>query len=1301
MHTLFWIVGDSFSTRLTMALLHFLWEGCLGGLLVIVGKWLLRDATARSRYVLNVATMLVMAACLPVTFLLLDTRETIVDHSAPVQSHEAPTIPEAQVQRPDSATIHALPDEPAAVGVHEPAREPEAETGTDPNPYELDGASTTRPAVAWLQALSSRLTENAFPVLSRWVTALYLTGVALILGRLLRGVCGGDRLRKLATPIKDTELLQMVSQLAHRLGLKVVPTIAWCEQISIPVVVGIVTPMILLPLAVASSLTPTQLQALLLHELSHIRRFDPVVNLLQRIVEAALFFHPLVWFVSRRISIERELAADDMVLAAGLDRPLYADALVRVAELASAISGPDPARRATVLGASGTNSSEFKVRVLRLLGESPPPKLNMTRVGIAVTLLLVAGGTFAWSQIDKSKSTLDRQSPADVVEAERSIPKELEPFQGDQTSLKTLDPRQSLVSQATPAPKSKPTVDPVPATVNMPAPNSFQGNWAVDSCQSEAATLKASIFEARRWRWSIKDAAITWGREGQQWRLSFQIDPSQTPKQIDLTFLDGPHKGEKCLGIYDWDGKEGKSLKILMQDPGAKVDRPTSFARTEGSQTSLITFHSIPPVDPVKELASFQGTWCFDLTQLWTWPQPIGVGTDSDGRESEKRWVVKGNQITWVGRDGERIYVTFTIDPFQAPKQIDFTFVNGPHQGKKSIGIYEPQSGNDNYLWLCMTDPGTDAPRPIDISAGSFKKQTMIGMHQIAPPEKPSAKKALERFQGIWQMTLCDSTLETFGATQQDASKWEWTIKGDEILWNRQGDVWKLKLEVDPSKAPKEIDLTYLSGPFMGAKCLGMYEFGGVDRQSLHIAIQDPGSAAPRPTEIAMNGSVKTGLIFLRPSKPSDAEREIASFQGTWTLRKFDTGNFDKNKDPGSWPLPAGKGPDKSGAGSELRWVVKGNEIAWTSRSGEAIKASFTIDPRKRPKQIDLTFLSGPDKGETCPGIYQRGDLDENILWLCMANPGSNTERPKEFSYEWGKGRSVLSLYPFEPSIAQSSVGLQEKPTPSAEPVLATPEKPIPKELEPFQGVWAMVSCDSETRILYAPQEVVRHWRWIVKGDQILWQRERQEWKLSFKVDPTKTPMEIDLTYLSGPFKGETCQGMYEWGTAGGKSLQISIQDPGAKVARPTSISMTGGGQTSLMSLNGIDNDYAVKQFQGSWSFEAESDAWPQPVGKKTEQLWVVKENEISWTSADGQVIKASFTLDSAYSPKHFDLTFLNGPHAGKKCLGLYDEVALGKKSFWLCLTEPGSKEIRPTDFTYVANAGRARILLEPVSHRP
>ncbi|MDB5390138.1 MAG: blaR1 2 [Planctomycetaceae bacterium] len=978
MNMLSWIFDASFSTRLTLALLHFIWQGCAGGVVVIVAGWLLRTAAARTRYSLNVAAMLMMAACLPVTFVLSGSPDSVAEQSAPVSVvHEIPVHPSSHDEFRDTRMEHRLAVGPEVVSSSETLVEPDPATEAGVRDAAVGSARVS--SAGWFPSLTSALPANAFSTLSRWIAALYLTGVTLILGRLLRGVWGGHRLRKLARVVANPVLLELVRNQAHRLRLKVTPAVAWCDQISIPVVVGIVAPMILLPMAVVSGLTSSQLQALLLHELAHIRRFDPIVNLLQRIIEAVLFFHPVVWFVSRRISIEREHAADDMVVAAGWDRSLYADALVRVAELASSISCPDIARRATILGATGANPSEFKLRVLRLLGDTRPHKLDLSRAAVLVTFLFVVmGGMFTWSQTDKletpevrleSQNTSVTQTnvePAQVA-AERPIPKQLEPF---------------------------------------------DGTWAVELLETESATLKIE-YPQQSWRWTIKGNEVVWGREGQQWKLAMKRDPSTAPKQIDFTFLDGPHKGEVCLGIYEWIGNSGKKLRIRMQDPGAKVGRPTDFELKAGSQTSLIALRSIAPIDPVKELASFQGTWCFDTLQFRIWPEPIGIGIDGNGRQSEQRMVVKGNQISWTDRQGTPITAEFTIDPFKTPKQIDFTFLSGPNRGAKSLGIYEPQMGNDDYLWLCMTNPGTNAPRPIDVSYSGLKQQSMIGMYQVAPPEKPSNAKALERFQGVWTMALCDSTLQTFGARQQEMSNWQWTLEGDEILWRRGGDEWKLKLEVDPSKRPKEINLTYLTGPYKGNACQGMYEWGGVDELNLMIAIQDPGSNAPRPKRFSMNSSVKTGLMILQPRKPNAPERQIGQFQGTWTLRNFDTG---RNNDKSSWPLPSGKRPDASGKGSELRWMVKGNEITWTSPAGQEIKAAFTTNPELRPKQIDLTFLSGPNRGETCPGIYHRGDLDENILWLCMADPGKNTARPKNFSYQFGEGRSVLSLYLFESS---------------------------------------------------------------------------------------------------------------------------------------------------------------------------------------------------------------------------------------------------------------------------------------------
>ncbi len=1108
MNTLSWIVDPSFTTRITVALLHFLWQGCACGLLAIVCGWLFRRASARSRYSLNVATIFLMAACLPVTFFLVGSSDAALDRSASVQNaDEATAFPFSNAELPFWPKEQAVPDFPDVVGAEETfvASISAAESGR--NALRVDSIEVS--STVWMPSTSSMLAANAFPMLSRWVAALYLTGVTLILGRLLRGLWGGHRLRKMANVVKDPVLLEMVTKLAHRLGLNIVPAVAWCEQISIPVVVGIVTPMILLPMAVVSGLTPRQLQALMLHELSHIRRYDPIVNLLQRIIEAILFFHPVVWFVSRRISIEREHAADDMVLATGWDRPLYADTLVCVAELASFISGSDAARHATVLGAVGTNPTEFKLRVLRLLGDSYAPKLDLSRAAILVTLLFfVTGGVFAWSQIDKHETRDVRSESADVIEAE-----------------------------TTPAPVvSKPNGTPVPLRAELPL-GPFGGTWAVDSLESESETLKIE-YPQQRWRWTIKGDEVVWGREGQQWKLTAKIDPSMTPKQMNLTFLDGPHKGKTSLGIYEWTGDEGKNLRIRMQDPEARVGRPTGFEMKAGSQTSLVTLRPIAPVDPVKELASFQGTWCFDILQFRIWPEPIGIGTDSNGRKSEKRMVVKGNHITWTDRQGEQIVVEFKIDPYQTPKQIDFTFLTGPNRGAKSIGIYEPQMGNDKFLWLCMTNPGTNATRPIDVSYSGKKQQSMIGIHQVAPPEKLSNAKTLERFQGVWKMALCDSTLKTFGARQQEMSNWQWTIKGDEILWRRGADAWKLKLEVDPSKRPREINLTYLTGPHKGEKCQGMYEWGAVDGQSLMIAIQDPGSDAPRPTRFYMDSSVKTGLMILEPRNPNASERIIGDFQGAWTLRNFDTG---KKNDNSSWPLPLGKGPDNFGEGSEFRWTVDGKEITWTSPAGQEIKASFTTNPEMRPKQIDLTFLSGPNKGETCLGIYHRGDLDENMLWLCMADPGSKTARPKNFSYQFGEGRSVLSLYPFEPTARRAAANSQPKTLPSVEPVPVPIEKPksnaslesVPVPLESpaanelalFQREWKFDRCWSEK--WRAEADEVKKWRWSVKGDQIFWSGPRGEVsKLALAIDPSKSPKQIDFTFLDGPHQGAKCAGI-------------------------------------------------------------------------------------------------------------------------------------------------------------------------------
>ncbi len=161
------------------------------------------------------------------------------------------------------------------------------------------------------------------------------------------------------------------------------------RRISVPIVVGIVKPAILLPAALASGLAPDQLQSILAHELAHIRRFDLLVNLLQRLAEAVLFFHPAVWFVSRRVSRERELAADDLVLAAGWQPVCYADALVRMAELSRALCVTPGVAQSAALAAWDRRQSEFKRRVLRLLVGDDRPLLYLTGTGTTLFLAVL------------------------------------------------------------------------------------------------------------------------------------------------------------------------------------------------------------------------------------------------------------------------------------------------------------------------------------------------------------------------------------------------------------------------------------------------------------------------------------------------------------------------------------------------------------------------------------------------------------------------------------------------------------------------------------------------------------------------------------------------------------------------------------------------------------------------------------------------------------------------------------------------------------------------------------------------
>jgi BlaR1 peptidase M56/HEAT repeats len=155
----------------------------------------------------------------------------------------------------------------------------------------------------------------------------------------------------------------------------------------VPAVIGWWRPVILMPVSVLTGggLTPLQLDALLAHELAHVRRHDYLVNVLQTVIEALLFYHPAVWWVSTRVREEREHCCDDLAVAACGDARFYATALLTMEQL----------RTAPAL-ALAANGGSLVGRVRRLLtpaaGEAFPRWMAGVVAGGLVIAVMIGGG---------------------------------------------------------------------------------------------------------------------------------------------------------------------------------------------------------------------------------------------------------------------------------------------------------------------------------------------------------------------------------------------------------------------------------------------------------------------------------------------------------------------------------------------------------------------------------------------------------------------------------------------------------------------------------------------------------------------------------------------------------------------------------------------------------------------------------------------------------------------------------------------------------------------------------------------
>jgi beta-lactamase regulating signal transducer with metallopeptidase domain len=192
----------------------------------------------------------------------------------------------------------------------------------------------------------------------RVVLLAWLSGVAILTLRLVAGWLWVQRLRSHSTAAAPAAWEQIAARLSKRLHIVRPIRLLESALVEVPTVIGWLRPVVLLPVSAMTGMGTQQLEAILAHELAHIRRHDYLVNLLQTLVETLLFYHPAVWWLSRRIRVERENCCDDLAVSLCGDPYAYARALADLEELRA-----DSSR--LVLAATG---GSLIYRVRRLIG---------------------------------------------------------------------------------------------------------------------------------------------------------------------------------------------------------------------------------------------------------------------------------------------------------------------------------------------------------------------------------------------------------------------------------------------------------------------------------------------------------------------------------------------------------------------------------------------------------------------------------------------------------------------------------------------------------------------------------------------------------------------------------------------------------------------------------------------------------------------------------------------------------------------------------------------------------------------
>ncbi|MCF0059568.1 M56 family metallopeptidase [Dyadobacter sp. CY356] len=328
MKSFFNLFSDALVSSFGWMLVHSLWQGALLVLIASIGLYLLRKSPAAIRYNVGILALSAQVISSIVTFFYyyLNTTPKVLSSAFKNTAHNVA----------DWKTLT----------------------------YEL---SLTSKVQLWLTTHIQEL------------VICWLIGAAVLVVRFLGGWIYTEYLRHNSRLVMNKEWRARFGVLTAKLKVYQSIELKESSKILTPMVIGTLQPVVLIPIGLLLGFPTAQIEAILAHELAHIRRHDYLVNMLQSFVEVVFFFHPALWWLSERVRIEREHCCDDLAIEACGDRLSLAHALVGIAEFKTNHS---------LAMAFASKKPLLLQRVKRVLGVAP----KSVRIfgGLPVTMLFIA-----------------------------------------------------------------------------------------------------------------------------------------------------------------------------------------------------------------------------------------------------------------------------------------------------------------------------------------------------------------------------------------------------------------------------------------------------------------------------------------------------------------------------------------------------------------------------------------------------------------------------------------------------------------------------------------------------------------------------------------------------------------------------------------------------------------------------------------------------------------------------------------------------------------------------------------------